>query len=619
MRKRKTNALNTKYTPNQAGLVNTMGLKKTHQNRINSKSNFMFNYKYIKQKETKTKQEILERKSQERKIQLRNALNMHLIDYFNNYPDTNKKENYMYNSNTNFATIYLTNNSFKNGTVRITVPGRYILKEDIVFNPNEDNDFQPKDLQIISGQYPMEKGSGFHLGFFAAITVETENVIIDLNGHTIKQSKMHNLQQRFFSLIELANSPFIPKQGPAKFSTENNYKAANFVQIKNGVFGRSSHHSIHGNGMKNILITDAEFNDFEVAAIALNGATKSTLKNLRINGTSQKIPVVSAYSQARFIRTFLKKIKKEYPNATLNLHTGEKNIDTITEELNNALDFTKTLVSNEREIDNKLFRNETGLYDGNAYGIVLNSRGIVVNDFIKERTKDSVGNENIYLENIVIKDIITEPKEHIGITPQKLKDPEKERRRLERAMLQPAFGGKAQVGPIGDIFRINDVIQNGKYKEDVLSNAQLIISKYSTPKSEKEKGTANISPELVQWTEDGSNITDILSKAKLGFVHGVDSMVHHMKGNIGLFISAGKNIVVDGLTIDNIHSKGNSVGDSLLIDKSSYSEKIGDSSCGCCVTGSVNVKFRNEKINNILSDNGKSYKTNEINSVIDHF
>ena len=147
---------------------------------------------------------------------------------------------------------------------------------------------------------------------------------------------------------------------------------------------------------------------------------------------------------------------------------------------------------NDREIDNSLFKNETGLYDGNAYGIVLNSRGIVVNDFIKERTKDTVGNENIYLENIVIKDIITEPKEHIGITPQKLNDPEKERIRLHRAMLQPAFGGKAQVGPIGDIFRIDQVINNGKYKEDVLSNAQLIVSKYSKPQTNKEKGTANI-------------------------------------------------------------------------------------------------------------------------------
>ena len=317
MRKRKTMALSTKYVPNQAGLTNTMGLKKVHQNRINSKTNFIFNHAYLKEKETQNKKEKMERNALERKIQLRHALNVHLLDYFENYPEINKKENYMYDSNTAYATIYLTNKSFENGTVRITVPGKYILKEDIIFNPNEDHDFQPKDLQIISGQYPIGKGSGFHLGFFAAITVETENVIIDLAGHTIKQSKLHNLQQRFFSLIELANSPFIPKQGPAPFSTENNYKAANNVQIKNGVFGLTSHHSIHGNGMKNILITDAEFNDFEVAAIALNGATSSTLKNLRINGTSQHIPVLSSYSQSRFIRTFLKKLKKENPTSYL--------------------------------------------------------------------------------------------------------------------------------------------------------------------------------------------------------------------------------------------------------------------------------------------------------------
>ena len=184
-------------------------------------------------------------------------------------------------------------------------------------------------------------------------------------------------------------------------------------------------------------------------------------------------------------------------------------------------------------------------------------------------------------------------------------------------MLQPAFGGKTQVGPIGDLFRINDVINNGKYKEDVLSNAQLIISKYSDQKD--KKGTSNICPEIIQWVESGSQITDVLSKAELGFVHGVDSMAHHMKGNIGLFISAGKNIIVDGLIIDNIQSKGNKVGDSLLIDKNNFKEKIGDSSCGCCVTGSVNIKFRNEKITNVISENGKSYPTNEINSIIQHF
>ena len=54
----------------------------------------------------------------------------------------------------------------------------------------------------------------YHLGFFAAITVESDDVILDLNGKSLKQSKLHNLQQRFYSHIELASAPFIPKQGP---------------------------------------------------------------------------------------------------------------------------------------------------------------------------------------------------------------------------------------------------------------------------------------------------------------------------------------------------------------------------------------------------------------------
>ena len=93
------------------------------------------------------------------------------------------------------------------------------------------------------------------------------------------------------------------------------------------------------------------------------------------------------------------------------------------------------LVSHDREIDNTLFKNETGLYDGNAYGLVLNTKGFVVNNFIKERTKESIGNENIYLENIVIKDIITEPKEHIGITPQKLDDPVEEQKKITQSIV----------------------------------------------------------------------------------------------------------------------------------------------------------------------------------------
>ena len=47
------------------------------------------------------------------------------------------------------------------------------------------------------------------MGFFSAITVETDNVIIDLNGYVIQQSELHQLQQRFFAIIETAAAPFI--------------------------------------------------------------------------------------------------------------------------------------------------------------------------------------------------------------------------------------------------------------------------------------------------------------------------------------------------------------------------------------------------------------------------
>ena len=51
--------------------------------------------------------------------------------------------------------------------------------------------------------------------------------------------------QRFFAVIELASSPFIPGVGPAQFVSGNGtaYIAANNVNILGpGTIGRSSHH-----------------------------------------------------------------------------------------------------------------------------------------------------------------------------------------------------------------------------------------------------------------------------------------------------------------------------------------------------------------------------------------
>ena len=76
--------------------------------------------------------------------------------------------------------------------------------DDITFSPNEhiDDTLMPTNEQITAGDYPTVKTtpSGFyHMGFFAAITIECPNVVLDLNGHMIRQSELHRLQQRFFA------------------------------------------------------------------------------------------------------------------------------------------------------------------------------------------------------------------------------------------------------------------------------------------------------------------------------------------------------------------------------------------------------------------------------------
>lgn len=538
--------------------------------------------------------------------------NNHLETYFKQLKFNNNKELYKFNENTPYSQIFITNNSFKNGTLRITTPGRYTLLENIIFNPNEDNDFKPTKKQIENKIYPTRIEGAYNLGFFAAITIESNDVVLDLNGHYIRQSPLHNLQQRFYSHIELANAPFIPKQGPAQFSNENNYRSTNYCLIENGILGLSSHHGIHGNGMKNVLIRNLNIIDFEVAAIALNGAKNSAIKNINVEGASKDIPVLSTYSQSRFIIPFLDIVKKIDPKATLEIHSGTKTIDQIKNELNDALEKTKQEFINNKEITNKLFLNKTKLYDGNIYGIVLNTNGVVINDFITKRSEKSLGNENIYLENINIKNIISEPLEIIGVNPQKLKDPKLERLRLIRAMEQSAYGGKTQVGPVGDVFQIENNMENFIYKENVLANAQLIVSKYNKDKI----GTSNISDEILEWVKKGDDINNYLND-ELYFTSGGDSMAHVMKGNIGLFISAGKNIVTRNVNIDNIETKGRGVGNCKLLKENQISKK-GGQCIGCCVTGSENIIIYNEKINNIKSNAYNVLKTMNIESKVKH-
>ena len=539
--------------------------------------------------------------------QLKNSVNinqLNLINFFENYPITKYQESYKYNRNTPYSCVNLKNSDFLNGTVRLTVPGVYVLTSDVIFNPNESNDFFPTEVQIESGLYTQP----YKLGFFAAITIESKDIILDLNGYTIKQSKKHSFQQRFFSIIELASSPFFKKQGPANFNENTHYKSANNILIKNGKMDLSSHHSIHGNDVKNVILQDMYITNFEVAGIHINGGTNMIIDNIKIENNNNKILVNSTYSHSRFIRPFLNHAVETSPNLKL----GPKSISQINNDLRNELNKTYKQFITTGTVPDNFFKNtcpqEPCEYDGNVYGMVLNVVRVAVNDFLKERPSEdkNPGNKDIFINKLVINNISSTPVEIIALnaTPNTGDN---------------AYGGRVQVGPVGDVLNIEKLQDNeGKYKGTLLSDAQIILAK---PSYTGPKGTNNITQEVVNWAEGKEPYEKISnfvkSDGKFYYVGGGDSMNHIMKGNIGLFISGGLNIKGEHITINNIQSNGNNVGVSNLKPiKWREDKKKGLNSHSLLLTASKNIQITNSKnrIQHAYSEFGKSYKINIINT-----
>jgi len=563
---------------NMAGLGSSMGksrhLKGCIVSRTSSKNSFGFNLNIQKSYKLPVFSDYLK--------SISNGDQNGVLGFFESFPYVNKREQYIFKNNTSYNLIELSQKDFTNGTVRITKPGIYILKENIVFNPNQSNDFFPRMNQL--EQFPMGNSGPFHLGFFAAITVESDNVIIDLNGKTIKQSALHNVEQRFYAHIELASSPFIPNQGPGDFGTT--IKIPKNVCIMNGTLGLSSHHGIHGNKMENVTIHNVVFKDFEVAAIALNGGVNCILDSLSIVNTNLNVKVLSTYSSARFIRKFLRNIEKIDNQRSLNFSSGAKTIGNIIAELETEMQKVKNAVLSGNVIPDSLFKNKLDGYDANVYGIVFNRKGVVINDFITTLGDESTGNRHNLLNNVSIKNIRSTPLEIVGIS---CPDP-----------TTGAYGKGVQVGPAGDVIQISEASNNdGTFKPNVLVNAKLILGKFNDPKN----GTTCVSPDVINWAESGNqDIRVVAQNNDRYFTVGEDSMAHKMKGNIGLFISSGEDIKIYNTLINGVEVKGNKVGsDRKLFNDDDEKEMKGAISYGLVVTGSNDVEIKNVNIKNIES------------------
>ena len=406
----------------------------------------------------------------------------------------------------------LTQSDFAQGTYRITTPGAYVLTENIVFHP--DN-FTPTGERYSGGAY--------HLGFFAAITIETSDVLLDLNGFTLSQSKLHNLQQRFFALIELADQPFLPSQGPSDFGEQ--LDAAKRVWIRNGILGKSSHHGIHGNNNTSIHIKNICIEDFEVAGIALNGCNDVTVEQCRIGPSSKKVPVAAAYSQSRFLLPILQQL----PGTSI-LRDGVT-VESVRTELNARMETTKTQVMAGETVTDPLFALPSGLTDGAVVGIQIHSPGIAVKGFQKDWERGS--QTKIVIKNCHFLGLNAHSQEAVAYN------------KLGENMEATTYASKkVQSGIFGAVLRFERILQSdGSYQPDPLTDGLLAMWKFA--------GKGNIDNDVWEWAMKGEALPDTLYPVLAG-----DSMHHLMKGNIGIFLSGCVGFQVENVVMEGILNQG---------------------------------------------------------------
>lgn len=477
---------------------------------------------------------------------------------------------------------YLTQSDFEDGTYRITKSGKYILKEDICFGPNKENDFRPYRGD---DKY---SGRAYSLGFFAALAIEADGVEVDLNGKTLKQSDEMAWMQRFYANIETASSPFIQGQGPGDFG--KTIVSPKYIYIHNGTLGRSSHHAIHGNGNKYVVVENVKMIDYEFVASAFNGGKYILHRSCIVDHNFKDLKVLASWSTAIFAHQFAESVALECSKIKdMNVKLFNQ-LKTNHLRLKNSIEKTKDELFKGKEVTNSLYRNEKKIGDGNVYGLLSNPLGVAINDFASAQSmKDKKYSSYFFIENCEIKNIEGDVDEVLSLTNKE---------------------GQVQKGPAGDVLKIKDCTSsNYRYTGNVISDMIMVLAKIKQRYPQINTGTLHIDSDIVLWSENKLSFEE-LQKRGYGFHTGKDSMDHSNKGVLGIRLDGTKNVFCNHITIKNI---ANHARLASTINKREDKTYLGTIACGMHISQSRNVWIDKTLVDNVKSYNSQSYGLRSIN------
>jgi len=334
------------------------------------------------------------------------------------------------------------------------------------------------------------------------------------------------------------------------------------VTIQNCKLGLSSHHSIHGNNNEGVTLKQVQMFDFEVAGVALNGATQVLMDGLTI-GPSLKQTFPAHLSQALFMDHIVNDLM---PTETaLTDVRGSTKVTLRGQELSVA-DVFATLRSDLQEYANSgggplatLFGDGSGLPDGSAiYGLLLHRSGVAINDF-GFCPDDGPAPEELMVRGVTLRNI-----EIRGLSVQ-----------VDQATATVQDGSKV-LGLGGDIFKVTknwDAANHYAYTGSSFSDAQIALGVL------RERLAADGAPaDTVKFFLGSSSIPKVIQRWAAGDLSGQetaawvqelmggkgqtrfdcshDAMGHFNKGAVGMRLGFQEDVRVTGVTIADLANIG---------------------------------------------------------------
>eukprot|EP01083_Nonionella_stella_P067950 180063_1 len=461
----------------------------------------------------------------------------------------------------------LTQEDFDDGTVRLKNNNKkYCLGEDIIFNPmqntgntpssnNPNAPFEscfPIDGNAFPGCVSLSNGA-YAMGFFAAITIEADDIELDLSNHEIKMSKTFYIQQRFFSIIEIGPSPHHTNEGVANFGPNNGIIENTYIH--DGILGLSAHSGIHGINAQNTTIENLRVYDFETAGVQFNGFDGIKMNNLIIGPSSTQVKPCGYYSNGKFLSYALQKLIDilEHPSTepvdTTIIFAGgrSKDIKEIYNDLITSLNIAYRYFIDENTIEDT--SNE--LYD---ISIDLYSNPLEIPDgaSIFGISFNGAHGENVEMSNIKISDIKLNVNEIPAPYFDQCIDPQTNIRQILKGPFGDVMDLRRMVGEFrdGQVIDLGDDITQLGYVGNPLSDAQIALGLFGEAYG-VGYGIQGQNDVFLKWALDeyeGESFSTLPSCTS--FTCNGDIMFHTAKGIMGVRIDN-----IDDVRIENIMIK----------------------------------------------------------------